>query len=83
MEHLFATATIGRMQLKNRFVMAPLTRQRADVMGVPLPNAWLGNVKNVDLVAQYGESEGFWQALANGIDALKIEDEKLRIRLKE
>ena len=37
MEHLFATAAIGRMQLKNRFVMAPLTRQRADVMGVPLP----------------------------------------------
>jgi N-ethylmaleimide reductase len=37
MEHLFTTATIGRMQLKNRFVMAPLTRQRADAMGVPMP----------------------------------------------
>ena len=37
MHHLFETATIGGTPLKNRFVMAPLTRQRADAMGVPMP----------------------------------------------
>ena len=30
--------------------------------GVPIPNAWLGNVKNVDLVQEFGSDEGFWKA---------------------
>ena len=32
------------------------------VMGVPVPNAWLGGIKNIDLVNEYGEGDGFWQA---------------------
>jgi hypothetical protein len=31
------------------------------VWGVPLPNAWIGNIKNVDLVQEFGEAGGFWQ----------------------
>ena len=27
--------------------------------GVPLPNAWLGNLKNIDLVAEFGADQGF------------------------
>jgi hypothetical protein len=29
------------------------------VMGVPVPNAWLENLKNVDLVQQFGGDRGF------------------------
>jgi len=38
MSALFRPATLGRLSLKNAIVMAPLTRQRADVMGVPQPH---------------------------------------------
>ena len=31
------------------------------VWGVPVPNAWLGNLKNVDLVKEFGGDEGFWK----------------------
>ena len=31
------------------------------VMGVPIPNAWLGNLKNVDLIGEYGADQGFWK----------------------
>jgi len=53
------------------------------VMGVPLPNAWLGNMKNIDLVKEFGQQGGFWAAFADGVDAIRIEDGRLRIRLKE
>lgn len=51
--------------------------------GVPVPNAWLGNLKNVDLVGAFGESEGFWQAFSDGIDYIKVSDGKLLVKLKE
>lgn len=35
--HLFEPFTIGSIELKNRIVMAPMTRNRADVNGVPSP----------------------------------------------
>ncbi|WP_298038713.1 hypothetical protein [uncultured Desulfuromonas sp.] len=53
------------------------------VWGVPLPNAWLGNLKNVDLVKEFGGGEGFWSAFAAGIDEIAIEEGSLRVRLKE
>lgn len=34
-ETLFRPTTIGSMELKNRIVMAPMTRSRADVHGIP------------------------------------------------
>jgi len=37
MNNLFAPTTVGRLTLQNRIVMAPLTRNRADAMGVPQP----------------------------------------------
>jgi hypothetical protein len=51
--------------------------------GVPIPNAWLGNMKNVDLVQEFGDREGFWKSFADGIDEVKISDGQLRVRLKE
>ena len=51
--------------------------------GVPIPNAWLGNMKNVDLVQEFGEQGGFWRAFADGINELEISDGQLRVKLKE
>jgi len=53
------------------------------IWGVPLPNAWLGNMKNIDLVQTFGEERGFWQAFAEGVEELEVQDGRLRIRLKE
>lgn len=53
------------------------------VMGVPVPNAWLGMVKNVDLVEQFGGNPGFWQSFADGVEVIEIADGKLHIELKE
>lgn len=53
------------------------------VWGVPLPNAWLGNIKNVDLVQEFGGEKGFWKAFSDGVDEIKVSEERLKIRLKE
>ncbi len=52
------------------------------VWGVPLPNAWLGNLKNVDLIAQFGDQDGFWKAFADGVDELSVREGELFVRLK-
>ena len=44
------------------------------VMGVPLPNAWLGGLKNIDLIQQVGQKEGFLKILNDGVESLQIED---------
>ncbi len=53
------------------------------VMGVPVPNAWLGGMKNIDLVKEFGGEQGFWKAFADGIDYLDVKDGSLTIKLKE
>ena len=53
------------------------------LMGVPIPNAWLGNLKNVDLVNEFGANPGFWQSFAAGVDYIHVEDGQLLVRLKE
>ena len=44
------------------------------VMGVPVPSAWLGGMKNIDLVEYYGADSGFWKAFADGVDNIQIRD---------
>lgn len=51
--------------------------------GVPLPNAWLGDLKNIDLVKEFGGDEGFWQSFADGIEHIKVSEGVLNIKLKE
>jgi hypothetical protein len=53
------------------------------VMGVPLPNTWLGNLKNADLIKEFGQAGGFWQVIHEGVDNIEVSDGKLRIKLKE
>ena len=53
------------------------------IMGVPIPNAWLGGMKNIDLVEYYGTESGFWKAFAGGVDYIKVKDGYLTMTLKE
>ncbi len=53
------------------------------IWGVPIPNAWLGNLKNVDLVSEFGGDEGFWKSFAEGVSNIQIEEGQLKIKLKE
>ncbi len=53
------------------------------VMGVPVPNAWLGNLKNADLVSEFSSDPGFWRAFSAGVDYIGIEDGQLHVKLKE
>ncbi|OQX01160.1 MAG: arginine N-succinyltransferase [Thiothrix lacustris] len=53
------------------------------VWGVPVPNAWLGNLKNVDLVNEFGGNAGFWQSFAAGVEDIHVEEGHLLIKLKE
>lgn len=52
------------------------------IMGVPIPNAWLGGIKNVDLVKEFGDA-GFWKSFAEGVEIIKVEEGQLVIELKE
>lgn len=53
------------------------------IWGVPMPNAWLGNMKNIDLVQEFGSDKGFWKAFADGVEMIEVKEGKLRIELKE
>jgi hypothetical protein len=53
------------------------------VWGIPIPNAWLGNLKNVDLVKEFGGDEGFWKSFADGIENIQVTEKHLMIKLKE
>lgn len=51
--------------------------------GVPLPNAWLGGLKNVDLVGEFGARPGFWNSFAAGIEHIQVTDGQVTVKLKE
>lgn len=53
------------------------------IMGVPIPNAWLGNLKNVDLVNQFGGTQGFWKSFSEGVESIRVEQGQMKIKLKE
>lgn len=53
------------------------------IMGVPIPNAWLGDIKNVDLVNEFGADEGFWKSFSEGVNNIQIKEGHLSIELKE
>ncbi len=51
--------------------------------GVPLPNAWLGNLKNKNLVEEFGAEGGFWKLFADGVKDLTVKQGHLQVSLKE
>ena len=53
------------------------------VMGVPIPNAWMGGLKNIDLIEVFGSDPGFWKGFADGVAAIQVRDGNLEINLRE
>lgn len=53
------------------------------IWGVPIPNAWLGGIKNIDLVKEFDAEGGFWQTFAAGVHDIRVEEGRLTINLKE
>jgi hypothetical protein len=53
------------------------------IMGVPIPNSWLGGLKNVDLIGEFGDDQGFWSAFAQGVEDIQVQDGELSIKLKQ
>lgn len=53
------------------------------LMGVPMPSAWLGGLKNIDLVNEFGADPGFWRAFAAGVEHVRVHDGELELQLKE
>lgn len=53
------------------------------LMGIPVPNAWLGGLKNIDLVREFGGDQGFWQSFSEGVEHIRIREGELYIKLKE
>jgi len=52
------------------------------LMGVPMPNSWLGGLKNIDLVKEYGVDEGFWKSFSDGVESIGVEEGALQVKLK-
>ena len=51
----------------------PVVAMRGVSMGgVPMPNAWLGNFKDFDLVRRFGDRDGFWHLFAEGVEDLRV-----------
>ncbi len=69
---------LGMIKGKPRAILKGIS-----VWGVPLPNAWLDNMKNKDLFQEFGTAGGFWQTMRDGVETLDIKEGKLRIKLKE
>jgi hypothetical protein len=53
------------------------------LMGVPVPNAWLGGLKNIDLVQEFGAERGFWKAFADGVESITVGEGQVHITMKE
>ncbi len=51
--------------------------------GIPLPSAWWGDIKNTNLVEEFGGSGGFWDQFSKGVEDMKIQDGQLSVLLKE
>jgi len=52
------------------------------LMGIPIPAAWLGGLKNIDLISEYGDEGGFWAGFADGVENIEVRQQHLRVKLK-
>lgn len=88
------TPMVGGMTLRVNFILGAyldadgkLALEVRDVSagGVPIPNAWLGDIKNKNLIdlGDNPEGSGILQKLAEGIADFKVENGQIRIRLNE
>ena len=78
-ETLKVTAGV-ELQYKNKKPVVII--KGISVWGVPIPSAYLGGLKNVDLINEFGES-GFWKSFSDGLNDLSVQDGSILIHLKE
>lgn len=71
------------VELAYRYNRPIVVLKGISIMGVPIPGAWLGDLKNVDLVKEYGGRRGFWKTFAAGVEYINVEDGQILIKLKE
>jgi len=57
--------------------------QGVSIMGIPVPNAWLGGLKNIDLVNEFGTDPGFWQSFSDGVEHIQVVEGQIKIKFKE
>ena len=82
---------VGGKMLKLNFGLAlsyangkPVVAMRGiSLGGIPLPSAWWGDIKNTNLVEEFGGSGGFWDQFSKGVKDMKIQDGQLYVMLKE
>ena len=53
------------------------------IMGVPIPNAWLGGLKNIDLVKEFGSDPGFWKSFSEGVEHIQVTHGRIVIKFRE
>lgn len=51
--------------------------------GIPLPGAWWGDVKGINLADNFGAEGGFWDLFSRGVENLEVKEGKLILHLKE
>lgn len=51
--------------------------------GIPLPQSWWGDIKNVNLVEKFGAEGGFWDQFAKGVEHISVQEGQFRVQLKE
>lgn len=51
--------------------------------GIPIPNAWLGDLKYKNLIEEFGEKGNFWDFFSRGIDSINVQPGRLHVKLKE
>ena len=75
---LKVTAGLGLSYVENKPVVII---KGVSIWGVPVPSAYMGELKNVDLVKQFGDS-GFWKSFADGLEDLNVEEGTIVIVVK-
>lgn len=71
------------VELAYRQGMPVVKLKGVSIMGVPIPNAWLGGLKNIDLIEEFGNDKGFWRTFADGVESISVAEGFLKIRLRE
>lgn len=51
--------------------------------GVPIPEAWWGDIKDKDLVSEFRDDTGFWDFFSEGVADVQVREGHVWLKLKE